>query len=81
MSVQGNKKKSPIIFFLICFVSAILITLFVNSQSALVKQITIPLNNGIVKLSTSGNMLAAFSLDNKAYIFDWAQPFEKISDC
>jgi WD40 repeat protein len=77
MSNPGNKKKSPVIFFLICLAVAFAITIIVNSQSTLVKELRIPLNNGIAKLSTYGNMLAAFSLDNKAYIFDWTDLSKK----
>ena len=86
MVIQKDKKKSPALFFLICLVAAFVITIIINQQSALVKEISIPLNNGIAKLSTNGNMLASFSLDNKAYIFDWAdlskkyQTFEIKSD-
>lgn len=77
MVIQKDKKKSHVLFFLICLAAAFVITIIINQQSALVKEISIPLNNGIAKLSTNGNMLAAFSLDNKAYIFDWADLSKK----
>jgi WD40 repeat protein len=71
MIVQGSKKKSPTLFFLICFLAVLIITIIVNRQTTLVKEISIPLNNGISKLSTCGNFLLAVSLDNKAYIIEW----------
>jgi hypothetical protein len=71
MSAQSSKKKSPALFFLICFLVALIITVIANRQSILVKEISIPLNNGIMNLSTYGNFLVAFSSDNKAYIMEW----------
>jgi hypothetical protein len=71
MGIQGNKKKSPALFFLMCFVVVLIITLIANRRSTLAKEIKIPLNNGIAGLATYGNYLVALSLDNKAYIFDW----------
>ncbi len=71
MIVQSSKKKSPTLFFLICFVVVLTMTIIANRQSVLVKEISIPLNSGISKLSTCGKFLLAVSLDNKAYIIKW----------
>jgi WD40 repeat protein len=71
MTAPNKKKKSPKLFFLICFVVVLIIAIIPNRQSVLVKEISIPLNNGISKLSTCGKFLLAVSLDNKAYIIEW----------
>ena len=71
MDNQKSKKKSPVLFFLASFLAVLIITVIANRQSALVKEITIPMNNGILSLSTYDNLLTAVSFDNKAYIIEW----------
>ena len=71
MDNQKSKKKSPALFFIASFLAVIIIAVIANRQSSLYKEITIPLNNGILSLFTYDNFLAAVSFDNKTYLFDW----------
>lgn len=70
MNHPKNKKKSPVIFFLLAFL-AILIIIVVNRKSFPVDEIHFPYNSGIANLSTCEKFLVAVSLDNQIYVWDW----------
>jgi len=71
MSNQKTKKKSGVLFFLLCFLAIVIVMFIANRKTVLVNEIKLSFNNGIINLSTSRNFLVAASLDNKIYVCDW----------
>ncbi|MGA2173307.1 MAG: WD40 repeat domain-containing protein [Sedimentisphaerales bacterium] len=77
MTAQGNKKKSPVIWFGLGFVAVVLATLIANWQSSLVRELHFPLNNGVAGLFTYSHFLAAVSQDDQIYIWNWSDLKDK----
>jgi WD40 repeat protein len=73
MDKPQKKYGSPILVFTVAFVAILVITIIINRKSKIFTEISLPLNNGIINLSTCGNLLAAVSNDNRLYILDWAE--------
>jgi WD40 repeat protein len=71
MNNSQGRKKSPIVFFLAAFAAIAIIMLVVHRRSSLAQEIRFPLNNGIARLWTYGNSLAAVSHDKIIYVWDW----------
>ncbi len=71
MTDSNKKKKSGALFFFLCFLVIVIVMFIANKKTALVKEIELPFNNGIINLSTCRNFLVASGLDNKIYICDW----------
>ncbi|MFH1370585.1 MAG: PQQ-binding-like beta-propeller repeat protein [Planctomycetota bacterium] len=69
--MTGDKKKSPITFFLATFVAIVVLVLIVNRKSGLTYEVRFPLNNGVAYLSTLTDHLVAVSHDDKVYVWDW----------
>jgi WD40 repeat protein len=71
MSMPQKKKGSPIIVFVLALAIIFVVIIVSNLRSAVVAELTLPLNNGLTALSTCGNQLSAVSNDNKIYVWDW----------
>jgi len=71
MDSSQKKNGNPVLFFLAVSIVIIIITLVANLRSNVATEILIPLNNGIVFLSTCENLLSAISNDNRIYIWEW----------
>jgi WD40 repeat protein len=66
-----KKKRHPILLFTGVFIVIIALTLIAHWQSALVRKVQFPLNNGVAYLYTRGNSLAAACHDDTLYVWDW----------
>lgn len=71
MSSSRNKKKSPVILFGLSFLVVLFLALIANRRSALIRDVSFPLNNGVAYLSTLRNHLVAVCHDGKVYVWDW----------
>jgi WD40 repeat protein len=71
MDKSQKKTGSPILLFLAAFGVIAAVMLIINRRNPVVAQLQMPLNNGISNLSTYENLLAAFSRDNRLYIWHW----------
>jgi len=72
-----KKSSSAVLFSVGAFAAIIVIMLIANRRSRIANEIRLPLNNGIVNLSTCDNLLTAISHDNKIYVWDWADLSKK----
>ena len=72
MTAQGNKKKSPIVWFGLGLVMVVVLTVIANKKSGLTRELSFPLNNGVAGLFTYSHFVAAVSLDNQIYVWNWS---------
>lgn len=68
---KSGKKRSPILYFFGIFAVILAVMFIANVKSPLVCELRFPLNNGVLSLTTCGNLLTAASGDNKMYVWDW----------
>ncbi len=70
MAGQGNKKKSPVVLFLLVFAAVAILMFIANYRSVLVHKLPNP-KGGAEKLSTFGEQLIAISPNNEIYSWVW----------
>jgi WD40 repeat protein len=69
--MAGDKKKSPVLFFVAVFIAIVVLVVVVNRKSGLTNEVRFPLNSGVAYLSTLAGRLAAVCHDGKVYVWDW----------
>ncbi|MGB7581131.1 MAG: hypothetical protein WBL85_01605 [Sedimentisphaerales bacterium] len=75
---KSQKTSRPSAIFIVGVFAAVVIVMFIaRMHNRDVQTINMPLNNGIVALSTYNNLLAAISNDNKVYVWNWADLSKK----
>lgn len=70
MASLSEKKKTPIVLFLLAFVVILIVMFVANYRSKLARELAGP-EGGVEKLSTFGNRLIAVSHYHDVYIWDW----------
>ena len=80
MDKSHSRNSSSAIFLIVVFAAVIILMFIASMRSQNVQKISIPLNNGIVALSTHNNLLVAISNDNKIYVWNWADLSKKYSE-
>lgn len=68
--VRQNKKKSPVVLFLLVFVAIVLLMFIANYRSRLKRELPAP-KGGVERLSTYQGKLIAISPQNEVYVWDW----------
>jgi len=71
VSSKAEKKKFPLRFVAVIFLAVIIIMFVANRLSTRQEEIQVPFNNGFASLNTYGSCLAAVTLDDRIYVWDW----------
>ena len=69
--MAGDRKKSPVLFFIGAFIAIAVMVLVVNRKTGLAYEVRFPLNNGVAYLSTLEGNLSAVCHDGKVYVWNW----------
>jgi WD40 repeat protein len=72
MDKSHSKNSSSAVYLIAAFAAVILVMFIAKMRSQNIREINIPLNNGMVSLLTYNNLLGAVSQDNKMYLLEWS---------